>query len=227
MCLILYAQGPKQIKAARAWLTTENKATTWAENHDGASVLFSEKGGKTHIRRGLMDQAALDKSLDWGLSLKLSRLAIHWRFATSGGTLPGLTHAFPVEAGWIMHNGVLPLRGGTDESDTAVLARVGADWDYKSWHDIWPILCRMGDRILMVPKDQSMPALMAGQWVKAHGVLFSHTVDRTVSLFDLDGAWNNRVGVSRTYAPLAQSPSKQEREAWKEWLASDRRGDGD
>lgn len=179
MCNILYASDRAAVKAARVALTQDTHARLWTSNPDGMALAYRSR--RWVVKRGLMDEASAWEAISRAFAARPDLLAIHYRYGTSGGRLPDLTHGFPVKAGWLMHNGVLPFKGQANESDTAVLAGLGCGWTYSQWSAILSALDHWtSDRILFLPKDHGKAPLLIGRWQKgAGGVLWSSSIPGT------------------------------------------------
>lgn len=111
MCIIMYAPSKKTIKA-------EKIRTAFKNNPDGAGIMWYDKNGDVHYRKGFTKVEKLINFFN-GLGSNFPR-AIHCRIATSGKISEKTCHPFPIVDnfeemgkdkgdpiyGCLMHNGI-------------------------------------------------------------------------------------------------------------------------
>lgn len=111
MCIIMYAPSKKTIKA-------EKIRTAFKNNPDGAGIMWYDKNGDVHYRKGFTKVEKLINFFN-GLGSNFPR-AIHCRIATSGKISEKTCHPFPIvdnfeemgkdkgdpANGCLMHNGI-------------------------------------------------------------------------------------------------------------------------
>lgn len=81
MCVIAICKSRK--------LTETEIKNMWGQNSDGSGIAY-RKGGKMYFKKGIMDKEKLIETI------KMSNLpqVVHFRLASSGPTVPELTHPF-------------------------------------------------------------------------------------------------------------------------------------
>lgn len=193
MCLIVWCKG------RRMTMGEVNRA--WNINPDGAGVAWAADG-KVCFIRGIMKKKRLKKLL--------SRLSppyvVHFRFATSGGVVPELTHPFPIgmndvalegtAKAVLFHNGVwsewldvltsLQSLGFIDNggrwSDTRLMS-----WLVSNSTDGYKVLRDLLiEKLLLLRADGTV--YQSGQWESEDGVDWSNTYWKAIKMEEWDGA---------------------------------------
>lgn len=129
--------------AGQALPSEEIIRNCWESNDDGAGFAFAYNGA-VYIKKGFMTLDSFITALnecDKRYNLKECGMLMHFRIATHGGTIPSMTHPFPIVADngalqkleycsdfAVVHNGIISLTSAKAHaekgmSDTAVFIR--------------------------------------------------------------------------------------------------------
>ena len=189
MCII--AAKPAGIEMPDA----ETIRAMWGNNHDGAGLMYADKG-KVRIEKGFMTfqafEAALTK-LSQRLDLTATPMVLHFRIRTHGGTVPECTHPFPItdsvgalkklatsaDVG-VAHNGIIhsvvPRKGLSDTmeyiaSQLAPLKRAVPTF-YKNKHLQLLIKNAIESKMVFLTKEGSIYTI--GDFLEDGGVLYSN-----------------------------------------------------
>lgn len=140
MCVIAIADEKR--------MTEDHIKKMWAHNRDGGGIAWREHG-KVQWRKGLKE----DELKDLCLTVPLPYIA-HFRIASCGGTLPELTHPFPIQK-----TAPLALKGATSGNLLFHNGHLGR------WKDIL-LNMATGKQVELPPGAWSDTRLMA--WVASY-----------------------------------------------------------
>lgn len=157
----------------------------WYNNPDGAGILF-QQGNKVVVDKGHMTFKNFWKAFQSHKLTKNDFVALHFRYATSGGFTPEKTHPFPISAREkelnktkfksdfaLLHNGVLG-EGEKNLSDTQVFIRdiVSNVKPYLNDIKIQKMLenLSVGSRLAIFHNGNYF---LTGNWIDENGLLFS------------------------------------------------------
>jgi len=176
MCLAVYS--PKMT----SFMNDEDIFEAWHANPDGAGISISD-GKIVSIMKGFMELKDLMSYIDANRDrLNTCAALLHFRWSTSGGTCPELTHPFPVSNSneavkklclvtekAIIHNGVIYQPNIKNYSDTAVFSR-WLDYAKPTRKKIETMLG--GDRLAIMTADS---VELIGDWNEEEGIFYSNT----------------------------------------------------
>jgi hypothetical protein len=180
MCIII-------VKPSGCPAPTEEVMTRcWGKNPDGAGMMWND-GKIVHYSKGYMKLQTflshvkqLDIKHDW---------CLHFRITTHGGTNQQCTHPFPYTTDIdamkrldgntdvaVMHNGIFPLAGGKDYSDTMEWVQLMAACKINPFSDDTHItklieLSAEGQRVTFMNKSS---VVLYGNWVKSGELYYSN-----------------------------------------------------
>jgi hypothetical protein len=180
MCVILYKEEGMALPPKK-----EIKAM-WQRNPDGAGIMWQTNNGVVKFAKGFMSLKSFLKFIYSGEDVLVkSRLAMHFRITTHGGTSKGNTHPFVINSSIdshtldgsgdniLMHNGMLSLTPRkADISDSAELALRASSYDCPRQF-IQNISDMIGSNKLIIFTKGEKP-LLVGQWQDKNGYKYSN-----------------------------------------------------
>ncbi|KUK13786.1 MAG: hypothetical protein XD52_0930 [bacterium 42_11] len=180
MCVMIYKEAGGKIP------NKDILERCWNANPHGAGIAVVTRGG-VFFTKGLMTFEAFLKKLkelEESFDLTEHKTLIHFRYGTSGGIRPEMTHPFPVEGndidsmeGWakviLAHNGVIRGLGTPEESDTYRVAKFIRRLRKRklSYDDIAKILELNNGRFILLSNRWTK---LTGNWIKRYGYYFSN-----------------------------------------------------
>lgn len=170
-------------------------------NDDGAGFMFAHNG-KVHIEKGFMSFASFKKALKYsikkyGLNVKETPMAFHFRISTQGGIKRELCHPYALSNSYdemkelkgdydfgVMHNGIIDLTSSyhiTDHNDTMeyikeiVYPLVGKNKNYYKNNGLMSVMKYTldGNRFLIM--DGNGHTELLGGWEQSKGVYYSNS----------------------------------------------------
>jgi hypothetical protein len=210
MCLAIYKPAGEKIPF------TEIKQA-WTGNKDGAGLAV-RMNGSVEIHKGFMSLSEYTDFIGkFSEELRYLDVVFHLRYTTSGNTVPGMTHPFPVSKKnnelkalyhvtdkAIIHNGVMfnPMSPSHGYSDTAIFSKWLAlkNPDEKEMKKVLG-----GDRLAIVTGEK---VSLMGNWTEIAGCFYSQTY--SINTYRSSSLWSEpRKGKVLTWDPKSGKSMKE------------------